>query len=277
MFRRAPTYVYETALRLRHERYAFNSQTGRVYVTAFATPDLDTNTALVVVDGQRYLNNNPSTPNPAFNILVTTVTTYDAVSIDLAVDETSNRVVVPSFTGYKTYIIDGATNSIITTIPFGQTPSDVALDAAAGYAYVPVQQNYVQKINVRMGAADVAIPLAGLTSEGDVNPLNGLFYVGRTQVSTDLLSVNGAGQGRPSPARPRTGTARSPRRLTTPPPTASMSSTTAATRTGLRLSPATSPSLTAARTPSRSRCRAAAPSALRPSPLWWSSTPRRAS
>jgi len=165
------------------EKLAVHRGTGRVYVQ---TNELTSPGNVVVIDGERV--------SPTFNTVLAAIPVGRSPgSGEIAVDESLNRILTSSLLDRRTSIIDGATNSVITTIPSTQIPSDVALDPVTHRAYVANQLSFVQKIDVSSAMLSATIVTGAETGIGVVNPNNHLFYIGRTVVTADVQFFNQSG------------------------------------------------------------------------------------
>ncbi len=157
-----------------HERMAVNSTTNRLYVTSAGGTG-----NMVVIDTFR--------TSPTFNTIVATVNSV--FSGDIAVDESTNKIIVPEF-GLKTTIINGATNTVAAVIESRGTASDVAINPATDRAFVASQVHVTQNINLATNTLVANIATAANTTGGILNPNNNLFYVGRTVEGTSVPFYN---------------------------------------------------------------------------------------
>ena len=164
-----------------NERLAINRITGRVYVQS---ADFPSPAKVIVVDGDCL--------SPAFNTVLTTVTVgRDGSSI--LVDESLNRVLASSIFDFGTFgttIIDGATNTIVASIPARDWCNDATLDRVSHRAYTATRFFVAQKIDVA-NASLIGTTLTGAEAGfGVVNPNNHLFYTPRIVQHTDILSID---------------------------------------------------------------------------------------
>jgi YVTN family beta-propeller protein len=167
------------------ERMAVNTATGRVYVRV---PDGPSNLLgkVVVVDGNR--------ASPNFNTVLAGISIGEAdFAGDIFVDEGLNRVVVTSLVNRLTYVIDGATNTVVNSIRSPQLTSDVALNPLTHKAYAASQQNIVQVIDVGGASLSATAVTAADAGTGVVNPATHLYYTGRTVAATDVTIFNQGG------------------------------------------------------------------------------------
>ena len=170
------------------ERLAVNNITGALYMRLPLVGN-PSQGRLVVVDGARYVNGDPNTPNPNFNTVVASLDIGGQSSAgDVFVDESLNRVFVNAFNNKLTYIINGADNSVISAVPSTGIPADIAYDPTTRRLYVANQQNFVQRINEDATSENILTAVG--TSAGVVNPFNHLFYMGHTTDNVGVLNFD---------------------------------------------------------------------------------------
>ncbi len=157
---------------LNGEQVAINLTTERIYIIL-------SNGTVSVVDAKR--------TSPTFNTVLANITGVGG-SGEIAVDESTNKVVVTSF-NTRTTVIDGATNTVAATTFAISTSSDVAINPNADRAYVAYQLHTNQIINLTDNSyANVA--LAADVGEGVVNPNNNSFYFSIIRATNELAFLN---------------------------------------------------------------------------------------
>ena len=85
-------------------------------------------------------------------------------------------------------LIDPATNTVVATIPVGNSPYGVAINPTNGLVYVAnANSNTVSVIDPKTNTVVATITVGGSPSGVDVNPANGLVYVAND--SSNAVSV----------------------------------------------------------------------------------------
>jgi YVTN family beta-propeller protein len=159
-------------------RLGVNRVTGRVYVRSNESPLPDN---LLVVDGNR--------ASPTFNTLLATIEVGRGGG-PLVVDEGLNQVVTPSLVDLRTFIVDGATNTVMRTVMSTQLPSSVALNRRTHQAYVANQTNTVQVIDLAKGKLTATLVTGTELGLGVVNPADHKLYLPVNTSVTDLRTVD---------------------------------------------------------------------------------------
>jgi YVTN family beta-propeller protein len=155
------------------ESVAINRQTERVFMSLI-------NGSVSVVDAKR--------SSPTFNQALTNIVIPNAGSGEVAVDESTNKIVVGSF-NLRTTIIDGATNTIAATTFGNLSSSDVAINSNTDRAFVAYQLSVLQIVNLTNNT-HTNVALAADVGEGIINPANNFYYFGRVLTDTDLAYLD---------------------------------------------------------------------------------------
>jgi len=119
----------------------------------------------------------------------------------IAYDPSNGYIYVTDYGSYSVSVIDGATNTVIATIPVGTEPEGVAYDPSNGYIYVAnFGSDTVSVIDGATNTVIATIPV-GYGPEGIAyDPSNGYIYVTNyvsgtvsiisTSVSTNSTSIS---------------------------------------------------------------------------------------
>jgi YVTN family beta-propeller protein len=113
------------------------------------------------------------------------------------VDESLNRIITASIFDFGTFgttIIDGATNTVIASIPAHDWCFDTALNRLTHRAYTAARLFVMQKIDVAAGSLEAITVTGSEAGFGVVNPNNHLLYASPAAQTSGIVSVdqNGA-------------------------------------------------------------------------------------
>ena len=153
------------------ELIAVNSASERIYAIL-------NNNILTVIDGKR--------TSPTFNTVLSNIS--GEFSGELAIDEGLNKIVVTS-NGFKTSIIDGATNTVAATTQGNTTSVDVAINPITHRAYVGYVFYTTQAINLNDNSY-TNIETTFELGELIVNPNNNSVYLPRNGAVSDIGFLN---------------------------------------------------------------------------------------
>jgi len=94
--------------------------------------------------------------NPATNALVATIPLPGASNPwDLAIDEAHDRIYVPLKDANQVAVIDGGSDTLVTTVPTGTSPRAVCVNTASNRVFIPAATS--GNVTVLNGATNVAV------------------------------------------------------------------------------------------------------------------------
>jgi YVTN family beta-propeller protein len=110
----------------------------------------------------------------------------------MAVNPATGQVYVANFSSNNVSVIDGASNTVITTVPVGTQPEAVAVNAVNGQVYVAnFSSNNVSVIDGASNTVTATVPVGNDPKAVAVNPVTGQVYV--TNPDDGTVSVIDAG------------------------------------------------------------------------------------
>lgn len=153
------------------------------------------------------LSDNVSVLDPATEQPLTSIS-VGIWPVGVAVDATTDEVYVtnswynglnPSLSADSVSVIDTTTNRTVATIPVGEIPEGIAVDAAAGEVFVAnSESNNVSVIATATLTVRHTLPVGSLPTGIAFDPLNGVVYTANfgslnvTAIATNPLGVVGA-------------------------------------------------------------------------------------